>query len=956
LDYGVIDQFFSTSYERRQTMDISGTDQLLPFLIPAQNGGVQMIPENLGYIPMNDPSADKVVEYARRNLVLRDGFASFFFHPFVQLDVLKELVKRIQELGYTFADIRTLNNRVVTPSQVIISGHGEISLDLKGQYLKEFYLTSKGRVKNHSFTEKKMSGRVDREVVCPPGWMYIARAVDEKEPGFPSSIWAFVSKSPIRIDRMWQRQPLKPANPPVVPVILIDPNAKGKLSRDQESFLSAFESVGIDYQTILVSDFLEIPQGTNLVVVPYAAAGKLSVQQTLFIVSALSQGMNLILEKESDLSARIGITPTGEEKKASYVRDEYYPQVNIHWRQEGCYRNFEVPIDYVTYYSEKSSGDPVVIGGEYGKGKYLYLATLFDPTTSMGYGRYPYYLDLIQRQFGLWPTIKRECAEIYFEPGDREDVSIEDLVKMWKKNGFRTIYVAGWHVYPQWTYDYGRLIKLAHENAMLVYLWLELPHVGEKFWDDHPEWRERTATGEEAIVGWRRLMALTEESCREAVFVELSKLIRKYDWDGINLAQLYFESHLDPQTHIPTGPGLPEVFTPMHSSVRESFQAQHGFDPMDLFDDSSPHFWQRHPDKWNLFEQFRKDLVVQLHREFLTFFHQERKQKADDLEIVVTAIDDIYGKSIGKGIATDTRRLIALGKELPFSLQIEDSPQLWHLGPLRYKNISEIYRPLVMNESLILIINIVPYRVLKMSLAPTMQQTGMELNHLLRCALQDSNRVALYSESTIYEVDLPWVAYALGRNAKEKFSSHKWEVQSKTTVTIDLDPEQHKDILVDGKLWPAYYKGKVILPSGTHVIQPVSKSEKLANTLKTTARLVGISGELQCCRMLSRGIEISYVSPARNYLIMNEKPRKVFVDGKLYNAEILDGISGFSLKLPAGSHSATILTRSVGSFSLKNFSIITSVFIVLLSSLAGCVLLVLYVTRFRNRRRRNSLK
>ena len=943
LDYRVIDRFFTTAYERRQTMDILGTDQLLPFLIPARRGGAQMIPENLGYIPMSDTNPERFIEYARRNLVLRDGFASFFFHPFVPIDVLKELVKGIQELGYSFADIRTLNNRVVTPSKVVLSNRGEISLDLKEQYLDEFYLTQNGKMKERSTGDKRISSNIHRELVCPNGWIYVARALDERKRGFPASLWASISKSPIRADELWRLPPLKSANTPVSPMIFIDPDAEGKLSISQQSFLSSFESVGIDYRTISVYDFIEIPQGVNLVVLPYTAATKLTEQQMLFIISALARGMNIILEKETELSRRIGIQPIGEEKQVSMVRDEYYPQVGIHWKEKDFYRNCEVDVEYVTYYSEKNTDDPVVIGGEYGEGKYLYFATLFDPTTSKGYGRYPYYCDLIQRQFDLWPILRKDCVEIYFEPGDREDVSIEDLVKMWKESGFRTIYVAGWHVYSEWIYDYGRLIQLAHQNGMLVYLWLEIPHVGQKFWDDHPEWREKTASGNDAIVDWRRLMALTDDSCLEAVFHGLSNIIQNYDWDGVNLAELYFES--------PLGPERPDIFTPMHPSVRVSFESQYGFDPIKLFDESSPYFWRRDAKKFGQFLRFREDLVVKLHEEFLQFLHEQIEQKDSDIEIIVTIIDNIHAKITGKYTATDTKRLISLGNKLPFTLQIEDPQELWHLGPYRYENLSQTYNRLLSNGNLILDINIVPYRSFEKSLAPTRYPTGLELYSLIQSARQDTNRVALYSESSVYAVDLPWIAYTLGSHTTEEFFSHEWRIHSKNTVNFDLDTKEHNDILVDGRLWPAYYKGNAILPSGTHTIRPLSKVESLKNNFKVTTRLVDISGELKSCRMLSRGIEIVYDSAVRNYIIINDKPREIFLDGKKFQAETFHGIPGYSLKLPAGSHKVKIITWSQGSLQLRNFSIIASVLIVSISSVAGFMLLVLYMRGYRRRRK-----
>ncbi len=947
LDYQVIDQHFSTSYERRQTMDISGTDQLLPFLIPADDVHNQLIPENLGYIPMDNPSPDRMISNAKKNLAVRDGFASFFFHPFVDLNVLKELVKEIQNLGYTFANIRSINNQVISPTDIIVSGKTQIALDLEDQYFNEFYLTNNGKKKENHISEDRLSSSITKEVDCPPGWLYIARARDIKEPGFPSNIWDSVSESSLLIGKFFQPQPLTGTDPLVSTMIVIDPDASGQSLTNQISFLNAFKAVGIDYQMIPVSDFLEIPETINLIVFPNTSAVQLSEQQILFTLNTISRGLNVILEKESSLASRMGIEPFGEEKEISTVRDEYYPQVEIHWAETGHYKNFNTTYDYTTYYTEPYTEDPVIVGGNYGEGQYLYFATLFDPSTSKGYGRYPYFSDLIQRHFSTWPLVKNESIEIYFEPGDREEVSIEDLVKMWKQNGFRKIYVAGWHVYQEWTYDYERLIDLAHQNAMPVYLWLELPHVNSKFWGDHPEWREITATGDTAIIDWRHLMALTDDDCKQAIFSELTNMIQEFDWDGINLAELYFES--------PLGPERPEFYTPMHQSARTLFRSQYGFDPIQFFDESSPYFWKANSEKWKLFEEFRKNLLVQFHREFLEFFYQENKVGERDMDIIVTIIDDIHAKQTGKGIGVDTKRIIELSNEYPFTLQIEDPQELWHLDAARYDSLSETYYPLVTNDRLILDINIVPYRSYQESLAPTSTPTGLELSNLIKSAYQDHNQVALYSESSIYMVDLPWITYALGQHATETFlSPYKWQIQTNNTVTFNLDPEIHKDIQVNGSLWPAFFNGKATLPTGSHLIQPLSQRESLVNQIKTAARLVDISGELISCKFLSRGIELEYHSDIRNYVIVNEKPQKIFLDNTLYDTEIVQGIQGFSIKLPSGSHQVRILTSSLGSTSLKNMSIVISVLIVSVSVIAGSVLFVLYVAGFKRRKSKNN--
>ena len=951
IDYRVINRFFSTCYERRQTVDVQGSDQLLPFFIPSRPGKAMMIPENLGYVPMDNPSPETVILNAQKNMMVRDGFASFFFHPFVPLDALKQIVKGIREMGYTFASIRLMDNKVQTASSTIISGRNNMELQLKDQYFQEFYLSQKGKKKHQQTSEEKLSVQIEKSIVCPQNWLYVAGTLDSRKKKFPENLLASSARTPFKLGRYFQSQPLQPANNAIVPLFIVDPSAGGKEAISQSSLINAFQAVGIDYQTVPIHEFLDIPNNVNTIIIPYAAGRNLSEQQILFILRALAGGLNMILEKNTNLSERIGIQVSGDPFYVSRVRDEYYPQVNIQWKEADQYRHFDVPIEYVTYYSEGGTGDPLVIGGEFGEGSYLYFATLFDPTTSKGYGRYPYYCDLLQRQFNLWPLVRRESAEIYFEPGDREEVSIEELVDLWKESGFRTIYVAGWHRYPDWTYEYDRLIELAHQNAMQVYLWLELPHVSEMFWNEHPEWREKTATGDDAIIEWRHFMALSDTACLNAVYSELSYLIEKYDWDGINFAELYFSS--------PLGPERPDIFTPMSASVRKRFSRSYGFDPIQLFDPASSYYWRENSVKWKQFQQFRKDLVIELHNDFLTFMHQEKTKKQSDMEIVVTALDNIQARQTGLGTAMDIKRLVNLDRRLPFTLQIEDPFELWHLGPSRYDSLAHTYRKLLHDpKELILDINVVPYRSFKQTMAPTRQPTGLELYQLLTSASQNHNRVALYSESSIYMVDLPWISYALGQYARETLSPFSWDINSENTVTVNVNPDVHEDLMVNGALWPAYYNGHLILPAGENKVQSVPAIKGLSKSLKSTTRLVDISGELKSCSMNSHGIEMTYESPVRNHIIVNEQPEKVMVDNANYETHVQRGKSGYALTLPSGSHTVKILTRSTGALSLRKFSIFASAGIVLLSGMAGLILMGLYIggaLRRYHRKKRGSI-
>jgi uncharacterized protein YdaL len=81
--------------------------QFFPYSVRDVYGSV-VIPENIGNVEPeafnNHPArlpADLLAS-ADRNLVVRDGTASFFYHPYLGTDHLKQLVTGIKAQGYTF--------------------------------------------------------------------------------------------------------------------------------------------------------------------------------------------------------------------------------------------------------------------------------------------------------------------------------------------------------------------------------------------------------------------------------------------------------------------------------------------------------------------------------------------------------------------------------------------------------------------------------------------------------------------------------------------------------------------------------------------------------------------------------------------------------------------------------------------------------------------------------------
>jgi uncharacterized protein YdaL len=123
FDYQAVKARFKVRYER--SLYFNGTlkggtidkthyvGQLFPYVVNDVYGS-KVLPENLGNVELemmnNHPPrfpAD-IVNSARLNLVVRDGFASFFYHPYLGTSYLQQIVPQIKALGYTFVSPSTL--------------------------------------------------------------------------------------------------------------------------------------------------------------------------------------------------------------------------------------------------------------------------------------------------------------------------------------------------------------------------------------------------------------------------------------------------------------------------------------------------------------------------------------------------------------------------------------------------------------------------------------------------------------------------------------------------------------------------------------------------------------------------------------------------------------------------------------------------------------------------------
>src|SRR5271154_3521951 len=329
-------------------------------------------------------------------------------------------------------------------------------------------------------------------------------------------------------------------------------------------------------------------------------------------IQRVEQGGIVVVEGDNELAAALGFKPTEKHVVIRSIVDLRAPKLGIVWENSAETPVFELPKDARVFATERWTKAPVMASVRRGSGAALWIATA---PGKEGYERFPYLLQALA-DLGVEPPLRSHRLWAFFDGAYRSRVDLDYFAKRWRAAGIGALHVAGWHYYESNAENDAylrRLIEACHRQAILVYVWLELPHVSEQFWADHPEWREKTAILQDAQLDWRKLMNLQNAECRNAVRKEVSSLLERFDWDGVNLAELYFESL--------EGAGNPSRFTPLNDDVRKEFQKTAGFDPKLLFTSPAGHESEQAAalEKGSLerFLQFRAELAARLQTEWM---------------------------------------------------------------------------------------------------------------------------------------------------------------------------------------------------------------------------------------------------------------------------------------------------------------------------------------------------
>ena len=648
---------------------------------------------------------------------------------------------------------------------------------------------------------------------------------------------------------------------------------------------SILNSIGINPLHIPISEISK--QGTaqnKLWIVTSEAAQNLKEADIALLSENVRQGENLLFENSTALSSKFQIQSDPHAIVTQEIQYLSHPDVQIKFKKSVSF----VPIsknDLEIFARDRLSQKPIFGGSHFGKGYVFDLAMPIDDESGSGYSRFPYLGETLLQKTNLKPILKGNF-QVYLDWGYYYANDPVQLAKKLKDEGVNRVYLSAWYDRNRIDYFYKPFIEAAHANGIAVYAWLEYPMVTKEFWDAHPQWREKTGSGLDAKLDWRYLMALENPDCMKEVLKETDALLDGYDWDGTNLAELYYESP-------DGGVAKKETFTPMSENFRKNFMSAKGFDPLEIF--TIENLESRiSSEKTQQLLEYRRQVLQQITGEIES--HLKQKLEPRGLELVVTQIDSLAEPDMKDLIGVDSAEVLKQQKEFGFALQVEDSFVSWKLGPSRYAKISSLYKPLKLkNSPFILDINIVDRGP---TVFPTSKQTGTEFLQLLSTAAVNADQIALYASNTVYPSDFQYASYAIAGNAKATLNGDTWEVQAQKPVFLEVNT-QGKNVMMDGKTWSAYNDQGVWVSAGHHTVQVPVKGGLLP-----TVKILDSTG-LQISSLDDSGgsTEFKYESLSPAYILVENKPIDVYVDG--HKTVLLKNSSNeysIAVKLPAGTH------------------------------------------------------
>jgi hypothetical protein len=598
-------------------------------------------------------------------------------------------------------------------------------------------------------------------------------------------------------------------------------------------------------------------------------------------------GLAVAIEANPEALRMVGVT-AGVTRTASRELYPAAPSQLVVWEQPAPAIPAALPETANVYARDRWTNVPLLASWAEGEGRVLWLAT---PLPDNGYGRFPFLPQAIE-DLGLRSPLASKRIWAFFDYAYRSRTDPEYMAQQWRKAGLSAIHAGAWyHMEPDAERDrfLRELIAACHRNGILVYAWLEYPHVSDRFWAENPQWRDKTAQLSDAAVFWRKLMNFQNQDCVRAVQAATASLMRRFDWDGVNLAELYFESLL--------GPDDPAQFTPMNDDFRRMFRERHGYDPALIFQPASAQFWKANPAAIRQLYEYRVQLNHAMHDEWLVFLSGLRRADGTPYSLAMTNVDDQYEPKIRDYLGYDNKLLLKLLDRIPFEFIIQDPATLWSLGPERYPRIADLYRGLTPHGDLLAIdVNVARRQFVAY---PTERQTGSEVLQLARVTSGSFPQTMYYSEVSISRLDRPLMARASAVGTVQAEPGGTLTVESPYGTGVSWSGPA----MVNGQPWPYQDSRHLWLPAGKHRIA--------RREAKPPLQMLDFNGHLSQVKELRgtetqdpiQGLSVAYRNRTRAIAVLEKRPAAIWIDGALSEPIQLTRRDGsVAILLPPGEH------------------------------------------------------
>ncbi|WP_052487150.1 polysaccharide deacetylase family protein [Gordoniibacillus kamchatkensis] len=132
--YRIVNRYFSTLVGNLQLNDTTYlVSQQPPYRLQHSLAGLKVVPETIGYVADEAGAAAPMLEKAKQLMIVRDSVIGAFFHPYLKLSQLTELVDGLSALNVDFIDLKAESNEVRTDFITIRSDGGQVTASIQNR-------------------------------------------------------------------------------------------------------------------------------------------------------------------------------------------------------------------------------------------------------------------------------------------------------------------------------------------------------------------------------------------------------------------------------------------------------------------------------------------------------------------------------------------------------------------------------------------------------------------------------------------------------------------------------------------------------------------------------------------------------------------------------------------------------------------------------------------------------